>query len=369
MMKQFFFLAALCCVLLSCKEENIDLPDGLYAQIQTSKGEIICKLEYEKSPVTVANFVTLAEGKSPFVVDKYKGKPFYDGLTFHRVVANFMVQGGDPDSNGSGGPGYRFKDEFSDLKFDKPGVLAMANAGPGTNGSQFFITHVATQYLEGKHTIFGEVVGRGMETVNTIENGDVITTIKIIRKGEAAKRFDALKIFNDYVTSDLENRKKQEALDSENRQLYEQKYQAIIDKKAAEMRALKSRSEKLKSGLQYTILTAGNGKRPTPGSPILISYAGYLESGKMIDTNVAELAKANGLYNQQEEAMGVYQPLRLVAGQYKNMFPGFGQAIGKLTVGEKAIFFIPAVLAYGPQGAGDVIPPNANLIFEIELKQ
>jgi peptidylprolyl isomerase len=368
-MKKIFFLTVLCLAFLSCKEQNIDLPDGLYARINTSKGEIICRLEYEKSPVTVANFITLAEGKNPFVAAKYKGKPFYDGLTFHRVVPKFMIQGGDPDGNGSGGPGYRFRDEFSDLKFDKPGILAMANAGPGTNGSQFFITHVPTDFLEGKHTIFGEVLGNGMETVNAIEVGDVINTVRIIRKGEAAKRFDALKIFNDYVTSDIENRKKQEALDAENRKLYEQKYEAVTTKKAAEMRALKSRSEKLKSGLQYTVLTAGNGKRPAPGSEILINYAGYLESGKMIDTNISELAKANGLYNQQEEVMGVYRPLQLVAGDYKKMFPGVGQAIGKLTIGEKAIFFIPSELAYGPQGAGDVIPPNADLIFEIELKQ
>jgi cyclophilin family peptidyl-prolyl cis-trans isomerase len=368
-MKKVLLLLAICVALVSCKEENIDLTDGLYAQIETTKGQIICKLEYEKSPVTVANFVTLAEGKNPFVVKKYKNKPFYDGLLFHRVVAKFMIQGGDPDGDGSGGPGYRFKDEFSDLKFSKPGMLAMANAGPGTNGSQFFITHVPTQFLEGKHTIFGEVVGNGMETVNSIENGDVINSIKIIRKGEAAKRFDALKIFNDYVTTDIENRKKQEAMDAENRRLYEEKYQAVITQKAAELQEMKTRSEKLKSGLQYTIIKPGNGKKPEPGSQILINYAGYLENGKMIDTNIAVLAKANGLYNEQEEVMGVYRPLQIVAGKYKDMFPGFGQALSKLSIGEKAVFFIPSQLAYGPQGAGDVIPPNANLIFEIELKQ
>jgi len=367
-MRKVFSLLAVC-LLFSCKEENLDLADGLYAQIETTKGDIICRLDYKNSPVTVANFVTLAEGKNPFVAEKYKGKAFYDGLTFHRVVPNFMIQGGDPDGDGSGGPGYRFKDEFSDLKFDKPGILAMANAGPGTNGSQFFITHVPTEFLEGKHTIFGEVVGNGMETVNSIENGDIINKIKIIRKGEAAKRFDALKIFNDYVTTDRENREKQNALDAENRKLYEQKYKAIITQKVEELKSLKARAQKLKSGLEYTVLVAGNGKKPAAGSRILVNYAGYLENGKMIDTNIAELAKINGLYNQQEETMGIYRPLELVAGQYKDMFPGFGQALSKLSIGEKSVFFIPSELAYGPQGAGNVIPPNADLIFEIELKQ
>lgn len=368
-MRKLIFMLSICLVFLSCKEENTDMPDGLYAKIETDKGDITCKLEYGKSPVTVANFITLAEGKNPFVNKKYKGKPFYDGLKFHRVETPFMIQGGDPDGNGSGGPGYRFKDEYSDLKFSKPGILAMANAGPGTNGSQFFITHVPTGFLEGKHTIFGEVIGDGMETVNQIEVGDMINSVKIIRKGEAAKRFDALKIFNDYVTTDLANRKKQEALDAENRRLYEQKFKAVIAKKAADMKALKARSKKMKSGVQYTVLQAGNGKKPKPGAAILINYAGYLESGKMIDTNIIELAKAYGLYNPQEESMGVYQPLRLVVGQYDNIFPGFRQAIGQLSVGEKSVFFIPSELAYGPQGAGDVIPPGANLIFEIELQQ
>lgn len=368
-MKKVLLLFAICVALISCKEENIKLTDGIYAEIETNKGPIVCKLEYEKSPVTVASFVTLAEGKNPFVTKKYKGKPFYDGLNFHRVIAKFMIQGGDPDGDGSGGPGYRFKDEFSDLKFDKSGVLAMANAGPGTNGSQFFITHVPTPFLEGKHTIFGEVIGNGMETVNSIENGDVINSIKIIRKGEAAKRFDALKIFNDYVTTDIENRKKQEAMDAENRRVYEEKYKAIIAQKASELDALKARAAKLKSGLQYTVLKQGNGKKPKTGSQILVNYAGYLDNGKMIDTNIAVLAKANGLYNEQEEVMGVYRPLQLTAGNYKGMFPGFGQALSKLSIGEKAVFFIPSQLAYGPQGAGDVIPPNADLIFEIELKQ
>lgn len=368
-MRRIFLMLGTCLAFLSCKEENTNLPDGLYAQITTDKGDVTCKLFYEKSPVTVANFVLLAEGKNPFVSERFKGKPFYDGLNFHRVVNDFMIQGGDPDGDGSGGPGYKFRDEFSDLRFDKPGILAMANAGPGTNGSQFFITHVPTEFLEGKHTVFGEVIGDGMNTVNSIEQGDGIESVKIIRKGEAAKRFDAPKIFNDYVTTDLANRKKQEAADAENRKLYEEKFQAVIAKNAADLQAKKAKATKLKSGIHYYVITPGNGQKPKTGSRIFVNYAGFLESGKMVDTNIAPLAKANGLYGEEEEAMGIYRPLPLTVGQYRNIFPGFVQALNQLQVGEKALFFFPSELAYGPQGSGNVIPPNANLIFEIELKQ
>lgn len=170
------------------------LEKGLYAEIETNRGKILLQLEFEKTPLTVANFVGLAEGK---IKNKAKAEkvPFYDGLKFHRVIANFMIQGGDPLGNGSGGPGYTFKDEFvPDLKFTGPGILAMANAGPGTNGSQFFITHVATPWLDQHHTIFGHVIA-GQDIVNATIQDDVIVHIKIIRKGKPAKKFKADKVF------------------------------------------------------------------------------------------------------------------------------------------------------------------------------
>jgi peptidyl-prolyl cis-trans isomerase A (cyclophilin A) len=197
---------------------------GIFAEIETNKGKILIQLEYQKAPITVANFIALSEGTNSEVKDeKLKGKPFYDGLKFHRVIADFMIQGGDPAGNGSGGPGFSFKDEFTDLKHDKPGILSMANSGPKTNGSQFFITHKATPWLDGKHTVFGNVV-TGMDVVNSIAQDDVIVKITIIRKGSEAKKFDAAKIFTDYFLNKAEDDKKQDSLYAENRKIQADSY-------------------------------------------------------------------------------------------------------------------------------------------------
>ena len=221
MKKSFFICLLALTVLSSCKDKSNNLPDGLYADIETNKGNVIVQLDFEKAPITVANFVTLVEGKNNFVAAQFKGKPFYDGLKFHRVIPEFMIQGGDPLGDGTGDAGYVFRDEITDMQFDKGGVLAMANSGPGTNSSQFFITHVATPWLEGKHTIFGHVIEKGMEIVNEIEPNDQIVKVTIIRNGIAAKRFDAIKVFANFFTLEAENLKKQAIIDAENKKIYD----------------------------------------------------------------------------------------------------------------------------------------------------
>ncbi|HEX9981188.1 MAG TPA: peptidylprolyl isomerase [Flavobacterium sp.] len=353
--------------LVSCKDEHSNLPDGLYAEIETNKGTIITTLDYNSAPVTVASFVTLAEGKNPFVRKDLKDKPFYDGLQFHRVIKDFMIQGGDPDGDGSGGPGYKFKDEITKLKHDKPGILSMANAGPGTNGSQFFITHVPTPWLDGLHTIFGHVVENGMETVNSINQGDVIKSITIIRKGEDAKKFDAVKVFQDYVATDEENQKEQAVIDAEKKRVYDEKYKAVKDNKAEMLAGVKAASTKTQSGLRYKIVSKGNGKKPDAGTMIYIHYSGYFTNGELFDTSVESVAEEFGKLDPQRAEAGMYKPINVLYGRKDGMIPGFIEGIEKLSYGDKAVVFIPSHLAYGPQGAGNVIPPDTDLFFELEL--
>lgn len=175
---------------------GLKMEDGIYAKFTVTQGEIMVKLEHVKAPLTVANFVGLVEGKIKNDA-KPLGTPFYDGLKWHRVIYPFMIQGGDPQGNGMGGPGYKFKDEFHpDLMHNRAGVLSMANSGTATNGSQFFITHKETPWLDGKHSVFGFVVS-GQDVVDKTKQGDTIIKIEIIRVGSAAKKFDAAKIFTE----------------------------------------------------------------------------------------------------------------------------------------------------------------------------
>lgn len=332
-----------------------DPNDGIFATIATTKGDIVISLEYVKAPVTVANFISLAEGKNPNVkVEKLKGKPFYDGLKFHRVINDFMIQGGDPDGTGAGGPGFAFKDEFrEELKFDKGGILAMANSGPATNGSQFFITHKETPWLNGKHTIFGHVVS-GMDNVNKIVQGDIMTKITITRKGAAAKKFDAVKVLADDV-------KKEEGKKLEG--------QKVIKDKAAYFAATKAKATTTASGLKYVVTQKGIGVKGADGSNIYFHYAGYFEDGNLFDSSMSSVAKAYGKYDPSRDAQGGYKAFPFTVGKKDGMIPGFIEALDMMTDGEKAIFFLPSNLAYGEKGAGGVIPPNATLIFEIETYQ
>ena len=367
-MKRKIFLCLIAMAFMySCKEAHSNLPDGLYADIETNKGTITVQLDFEKAPVTVANFVTLAEGKNTFVSEEFKGKHFYDGLTFHRVIADFMIQGGDPLGNGSGDTGYKFRDEITDLRFDKGGLLAMANSGPGTNSSQFFITHIATPWLDGKHTIFGHVVEKGMDVVNTIAQNDITKKITIVRKGSAAKKFDAVKVFSDFFTRESENQKKQALIEAENKKAYDAQYKVIKEEKVAYFASVKKTATKSNSGLQYKIIAKGKGKKPSAGATVFIHYAGFLEDGEMFDTSIGTVAKAFGKFDATRAHQNGYTPIPFQAGRKDGMIPGFIEGLEKLSFGDKAVLFIPSNLAYGAQGAGGVIPPNANIIFEIEL--
>ncbi len=305
--------------------------DGLYAVIETNKGDIVLELFYKDTPLTVCNFVGLAEG----TLDAANEKPFYNGLIFHRVIENFMIQGGDPDGRGTGGPGYQFPDEIVDtLKHDKPGVLSMANAGPGTNGSQFFITHVPTPWLNGKHTVFGQVV-EGQNVVNRIAQGDTIISIGIIRKGTDAKKFTASqKDFDAYLVQAAERAKKYEA-----EKIYRQ--EALIREKFPD-------AFKTNNGIFYTITKQGKGSKAEKGKKLTMKYKGSLLNGTVFDDS------------------DMHKPLTFVVGAGQ-LIPGFDQQALEMSVGEKRTIVIPPELAYGSRGAGGVIPPDSYLIFELEL--
>ncbi|TDD96921.1 peptidylprolyl isomerase [Flavobacterium cellulosilyticum] len=355
--------------------------EGIFATFLTNKGTIVLQLEFQKTPVTVANFISLVEGKNTFVTDeKLKGKPFYDGLKFHRVIADFMIQGGDPSGTGAGGAGYAFKDEFTDnLKFEKGGILAMANSGPGTNGSQFFITHKETPWLNGRHTIFGHVT-KGMDIVNLIKQDDIILKVTISKIGTLAKQFDAAKVFSDYFTNKGEDEKKQALLEVENnkkkadaeaeaKKMYEVKYASVITAKSAYLSGIKATATTTPSGLIYKITQKGTGSKPADGTTFNFNYSGYFEDGNMFDSNYPEVCKAYGKYDSNRDAQGGYRPFPFEAGKKDGMIPGFIEGLGLLSYGDKAILFIPSNLAYGETGAGGVIPPNATIIFEIEMIQ
>ncbi|MFC6876462.1 peptidylprolyl isomerase [Flavobacterium myungsuense] len=353
--------------------------EGIFAEFETSKGKIVVQLEYKKTPITVANFITLAEGKNTFVTDeKLKGKPYYDGLKFHRVIKDFMIQGGDPAGNGSGGSGYSFKDEFvPDMNFDKAGILAMANSGPATNSSQFFITHKDTPWLNQKHTIFGYVT-TGQNVVDAIEQNDEIKKLIIVRKGEEAKKFDAVKTFSDYFANKGEDDKKQAAIQAEARakqiaieaeakKVYDEKYAPVKADKVKYLAGAKATASKSATGLETKILQTGSGKKPTDGSTIYIHYAGYLEDGSLFDSSYEEVNKVYGKFDANRASQNGYQPFPFEAGKKDGLIPGFLEGISNLSFGDKALLFIPSNLGYGERGAGNVIPPNSNIIFEVEL--
>lgn len=363
-----FFLLAISLSLLACNDEYSDLNEGLYAEFETNRGDFVAELFFEQTPVTVASFVSLAEGNNPMVDSTYKDKKFYEGIRFHRIIDGFVIQGGDPTASGSGGPGYRFPDEIVDtLSHDDKGILSMANAGPGTNGSQFFITLAPTPNLDGRHTVFGQVLV-GQEVVDSIGKVEtdpsdrpveevLIKEVNIIRKGKAAKDFDAPKVFEEELASIKEEEEataqRMEEAKTENVERFE---------------AFREDAEKLESGLEIYFEEKGDGEKPSNGQMVEVVYEGYFEDGTLFDTNREELAREMGLFNQQRKDQDGYGAMTIPYGPDAPMIPGFKEGIQQMSVGDKAILFIPSHLAYGETGAGGVIPPNTDLIFSVELQ-
>lgn len=345
----------------SC-EEKLDekyetLSEGIYADIQLDEGDILLSLEFVKTPITVANFISLAEGTNTRVIDSLKGKPFYNGLTFHRVISkangdanDFGIQGGDPLANGLGDAGYKFIDEFPRdslgelmLKHDSPGVVSMANSGPRTNGSQFFITITPQQHLNGKHTVFGNVVN-GQEVVNRIRAGAKINKVEIVRIGKEAKKFNAVKVFNSQF-------EKTDKLKLSFLKRFEDNFKT---------------ADELPSGLKMHYIEKGNGDKPGIGSDIKIHLSVYFTDGSLLYTNYRDVAKKYGIYDPILDKRDGYEPFPSKYSMEASLIQGFKEGLLKMRYGDKVMLFVPHHLAYGTQGRPGVAP-YTDLIFELEM--
>jgi peptidylprolyl isomerase len=362
-MKKTIVLLLLVLTVASCQNKYPDLENGVYAEIITNKGTFVAKLYNDQTPLTVANFVSLAKGTNTMVDEKYKGKPYFDSIIFHRVIKDFMIQGGDPTGTGRGNPGYKFPDEFvPELQHDKKGILSMANSGPATNGSQFFVTLKETPHLNGRHTVFGEVV-KGIEVVDAIgvvetkQPGDrpvedvMIQTINIINKGG-----QKVPAFTDLMTKIEEEKKAKEEV-----------FNKVAEKTAAKFAPFKAEAQQFDSGLQMYWNNRSKGQRPEEGKYVMVNYAGYFANGKVFDSNRLDVAETYGTVNEQRKAQNGYAPSSMQYSKDSNLNPGFREALLNMAIGDKATVFIPSYLGYGERGYPPVIPPNTDLVFEIEI--
>lgn len=355
-MKKYIYIIALSLSTLSCISSHPDLSEGLYAEISTNKGDMLFNLNFKETPVTVANFVSLSEGDNKEVSPEYSGKKYYNGLIFHRVIESFMIQGGCPLGDGTGNPGYQFKDEFDkNLKHLGAGILSMANSGPNSNGSQFFITHKNTPWLDGVHTVFGKVI-KGLEIVDSIKQYDTIKNISIIRIGREAKSFKSSKIFSNHFI--------EERVNKENN-LLRLKNLKLGKKKIHEEDKLRSLSSK--TGLQYVKTFESNGRKVDPSKIILTDYSVYFEDGSLLDTSSLKIAEEFEMVDENRKVTMRYIPLNCKVGPEDPLISGFKEGLKLLNVGDKATLFLPYYLAYGESGRGKMIPPKTNLIFEVEI--
>ena len=365
-----FFMAY--SIMFTCQNKHTDLEDGLYAEFDTTMGKMLIKLTYEKTPVTVANFVALAEGNHPKVDKDFEGIKYYDGLIFHRVIDGFMIQGGDPKGDGSGGPGYKFLDEIDEtLIHDKPGILSMANSGPGTNGSQFFITEVPTPHLNFKHTVFGHIVD-GIEIQDAISNVETavadrpvidvrIKKLKIIRIGDKAKDFNAVKTWNEIEPKlfIIQEEKKRAAL---------AKMDSLAKIEKAKIDKFRGKSKKLKSGVEIYTIKKGKGVKPVDGDEIFFNYEGYLSiNGVLFGTNRKDIMIAYDRYSKDDENKGWYDPQKIKFSSNMQLIEGFKEVLTNMNLGDKVFAYIPSELGYGERAMGNRIPANSDLAFIIEL--
>ncbi|WP_298339098.1 peptidylprolyl isomerase [uncultured Algibacter sp.] len=361
-----FILALVLANFSSCSEKYDNLDDGIYAEFVTTKGIMVAKLTYKKTPVTVANFVSLSEGSNTLAKAEYKNKPYFNNTLFHRVIDNSIVQAGTPNGKSSGNPGYKFKDEFHpSLKHDKAGVLSMANFGPKTNGSQFFITEIPRPGLDNKHTVFGELV-IGLDVLDSISQVKtdkdyrpiepvLIKKLNIIRKGSDAKNFDASEFFESHFIEEERLEKERKA-----------KTEALVKSTLEKFKKQKAKAIKLESGLQYFISEKGTGLHLHEDAEALVHYTVFTEDGKLIKTSKLEVAENLNAVNNKKKATNKYQPIRADIGPDAQMIPGFKEGLQQLSVGDKATLFIPYHLGFGEAG-GNTVPGKTNIIFEVEV--
>ena len=359
-------------LIVSCQDKHSDLEDGLFAEFKTTHGTMVAQLYYEKAPITVANFVALSEGNHADVQEVFKGKPYYNGIIFHRVMDNFMIQGGDPLKTGKGGPGYQFIDEITNLKHDKAGVLSMANSGPATNGSQFFITEAPTPWLDGLHTIFGQLV-KGIEIQDSISNVKtgianrpitdvVINELNIIRKGEAAQLFDAPKTWGnkDKIQEKLK-------IDEERKMELElRRMDSLAKLDIIKLEDYNKKSIKQKSGLKIYVIKQGRGIKPKDGKIVKLYADGYLTNGVLFWSNNKQINEIHGKYDAEKQGRGFYDPIEMELSPDMQLIPGFKEAVYTMNVGDIIYCHIPSHLAYGSQSRG-LITPNSDLNFIIHM--